>query len=220
MRETWIRSLGQEDPLKKEMAWNFCLWCLHLRAQKQGKKEFPAQNVAWDVFSDWSNYWLVIIWTSSQILGAQSSQSSYVELGSPPWITEVNWKALASPQQIIKSQYSLLMGSRKAKIHCLSWGKISVTSTALQIIYLPVWNHNFMYLIILTCANISVFWLFWLMLMYHFSCHIYISRKMTLRTSSFPKIALNSCLCLGSFLTSNYLNSGNYLIQQIKSIQW
>ena len=112
----------------------------------------------------------------SEILGGQSSQSSYVELGSPPWITEVNWKALVSPQQIIKSQYSLLMGSRKAKMHCLSWGKISVISTASQVIYLPVWNHNFMYLIILTCANISVFWLF-SMLMYHFSCHIYISGK-------------------------------------------
>ena len=38
--DTWIPLLGQEDALKKETAWNFCLWCLYLRLRSRERMNF------------------------------------------------------------------------------------------------------------------------------------------------------------------------------------
>ena len=49
MRETWVRSLGQEDPLEKEMATYFSTLAWKIpRMEETGRLQSGSQRVAYD----------------------------------------------------------------------------------------------------------------------------------------------------------------------------
>ena len=85
MRETWVRSLGQEDPLEKKMATHSSIlaWRIPWMEESGGLPSTESQSRAW--LSDLTNYTseTILIKATNDFLIAESKIISYVSLNLP-----------------------------------------------------------------------------------------------------------------------------------------
>ena len=73
MRETWVRSLGQEDSLEKEMAThsNILAWRIPWAEESDGLQSMRSQRIRYDWATNTCNAWIF----STRVVAVMTSQA-------------------------------------------------------------------------------------------------------------------------------------------------